>query len=95
MKRTLGDFPHMLKRRNKFVSVGELDEKYGHIKNSIIEVAKSNAIEFIDPMNYLCNSISCPSFDQDGSPIYKDVAHLSPYFVRKNATFIDKTIAMP
>jgi peptidoglycan/LPS O-acetylase OafA/YrhL len=95
VKRTLGDFPHMLKRRNKFVSVGELDEKYGHIKNSIIEVAKSNAIEFIDPMNYLCNSISCPSFDQDESPIYKDAAHLSPYFVRKNATFIDKTIAVP
>jgi len=93
VQRNLMHFPNVFEVRNGGIKLSALEEKYGYMKNDLINIAAKNKIEIIDPMKYLCGDATCPSVDADGQPMYKDGQHLRPYFVRKKASFIDSTVS--
>lgn len=92
VQRNLKHFPYVFEVRNGGLNLSAFEEKYGFIKNDLINIARKNEIEIIDPVKYLCSNGICLSVDADGEPIYKDGQHLRPYFVRDKAIFIDKTV---
>jgi hypothetical protein len=93
IKRSIKDFPHVLQLQTKTLEVDDLMANYGKIRQDLKEIAETNKISFIDPIDFLCDARSCPGVDRFGEPIYKDSAHLRPSFVRYNASFIDSTVS--
>jgi len=69
-----------------------LNSKYGKIRYDLTEIANSQKIKLIDPVDSLCDVGYCKSIDANNKPIYKDAAHLRATFVRDNAFYIDETI---
>ena len=92
-QRSIKNFPMVLKIQDGGISLKTLEEKYGFIKSDLTEIAYTNQIILIDPIKYLCKNDICPSVDMENEPIYKDAAHLRPYFVRSKADFIDLTVS--
>jgi len=95
VQRNLAHFPNVFEVRDGGVNLSALEEKYGYIKKDLVSLAEQNGIEIIDPTKYVCGDATCPSVDADGEPMYKDGQHLRPYFVRKNAAFMDRTVSNP
>lgn len=91
-KRNFAYFPDVFSIHDSGISQKSIDDKYGFIRNDLIRVANNSGAIVINPVNFLCKDLICPSVDADGEPIYKDEVHLRPSFVRKNAHFIDQTI---
>jgi peptidoglycan/LPS O-acetylase OafA/YrhL len=58
-------------------------------RSRIISIAQKSGAKVIDPFEYLCNQQECPSLSQDGTPIYKDYDHLSPYAVTQLVHYLD------
>ncbi|NOT67679.1 MAG: acyltransferase [Methylophilaceae bacterium] len=93
--RELKNFPNFLKLRDGGVSMKKITDKYGLIQNDLQRVAEEAGAIVINPLVFVCKSNTCPSLDSNGEPIYKDSAHLRPYYVRNKASFIDITVTTP
>lgn len=68
-----------------------LDRRQAELRAKLRTIAEHAGAELIDPMETLCRENFCFAFEA-GSPIYKDDNHLRPYFVRKNAGFLDRSL---
>ena len=90
--RSFKNFPHILNVRNGGVKREYIDNKYGKIQEDLSRIANTNGAIIISPLNYLCNSVECPSIDNKGDLMYRDSTHLRASYVRKNAFFIDKAL---
>ena len=84
-------FPDVFKLRSGGISKTDLDKKYGKIRGDLKRVGLESGAIVIDPMDHLCSD-RCESLDENGNPIYKDVSHLRPSFVREKVEFLDQTI---
>jgi hypothetical protein len=58
------------------------------------QVATRAGATVIDPLDYLCGPVVCPALAPDGSPMYRDAAHLRIEYVRKYLTYLDRTVQM-
>ena len=63
--------------------------EYAPFRNELRRVAQQSGAIVIDPMEALCVGDKCPAVAPDGEAMYRDSTHLSPYFGRDRATFID------
>ncbi len=90
--------PQMLFRRTAF-SV-EITSKGGAARtvlmadiapvwSALVRIANDAGAILVDPFASLCSHDTCPAIDVDGEALYRDKNHLSPYYVRTHATFID------
>ena len=59
----------------------------------LTQIAEATGAEAIDPTRFLCGEGDCPTFSDDGLPIYMDSGHLRPAFVREHITFLDETVS--
>lgn len=57
--------------------------------SNLRRIANETGAEIIDPLNFLCSDDRCPVLTQDGTPLYRDGAHLRPFAVRTRANFLD------
>jgi peptidoglycan/LPS O-acetylase OafA/YrhL len=90
--RGLEFFPSFFYLREGGVSRKSISERYGKIQDDLKKVAELNGAKVVSPMDFLCDSLVCPSIDDDGEPIYKDSSHLRPSYVRRKARFIDDLV---
>ncbi len=88
VKRDLKEFPRVLHFQSGGIPRVDLEKAYGKVQADLTQVAQNAGATVINPMDVLCTNI-CSSLDADGEPIYKDLAHLRPTYVRKKANFID------
>jgi peptidoglycan/LPS O-acetylase OafA/YrhL len=65
---------------------------YGDIRRRLLDVAKRSGATAVDPLDYLCVENVCPSVTEDGEPIYKDGAHIRPFYARTQVRFLDATL---
>ena len=72
--------------RDQFVAASE------PVISKLKEVAHRSGAVILDPIDFLCDSLICPSLTKDGEPIYKDVSHIRPFFAREHVFFLDETI---
>lgn len=68
---------------------------YGSIRERLLEVGRRAGVTVVDPMDYLCHDDVCPSMMDNGEPIYKDNAHIRPFYAREYVRFLDETLAGP
>jgi peptidoglycan/LPS O-acetylase OafA/YrhL len=90
-RRDVLSFPNVFTLRSGGISKADLDKKYGKIRADLKRVGLESGAIVIDPVDYLCGD-RCESLDDSGSPIYKDISHLRPSFVRAQVEFLDQTI---
>ena len=64
------------------------------LTSRLLTVARSTGATAIDPVAFLCREGECPTLMEDGSPVYKDVSHLRPTYVRERATFLDDIVSI-
>lgn len=62
------------------------------IRARLVALSDAAGATVIDPVEYLCGDISCPSLTERKEPIYRDAYHLRPKYVQQNATYIDVTL---
>lgn len=55
-------------------------------------IAKKYSATILDPQDNLCVKKLCDRVTQEGNPIYKDEAHLRPFYVRSYITFLDQVM---
>jgi hypothetical protein len=58
------------------------------------EASRRGGAEVIDPVAWLCPGGICP-VATDRGPVFRDISHLRPYYVREHAGFIDDIISAP
>ncbi len=46
------------------------------LKSRLIALASSIGAKFIEPLDFLCDQIRCPTIDDDGVPYFRDQGHL-------------------
>ena len=68
----------------------ELIKFYGSMPQDLRKVADASGVVIISPTNYLCDEVNCPSVTSNGDPIYKDMCHLRPVFVRTQVHYLDE-----
>lgn len=90
--RGLEYFPNVIKYRAGGISRSQVDGMYAQIQSDLKMVAEQNGATVISPMDYLCDSSTCPSVDRDGEPLYKDATHLRSSYSKYHADFMDATI---
>lgn len=91
-KRSLKHFPSIIQVQESEIDLKVLMEKYGYIRDDLKRVANSVNVNFIDPIEFLCNAKFCPAISAGGDPIYGDPNHLNPYFTKSNASYIDQVL---
>ena len=69
-----------------------INPEQGKLKERLVEIAKRQNVEYIDPADYFCIDGMCNIFSEDGNPIYKDSNHIRPYYVREKAAFIENLV---
>jgi peptidoglycan/LPS O-acetylase OafA/YrhL len=89
--RSVMDFPNVFKLRTGGIERAVLESKFGKYHNDLIRIGESSGATVLDPYDLLCTD-KCDSVDATGNPIYKDVSHLRPTFVRNKVRFLDQTI---
>jgi hypothetical protein len=67
-------------------------DDFGSLRTRLTEIATAADVRVIDPLDSLCPEAVCPSTTEDGRPIYKDEAHLRPFYIREHASFIDEPL---
>jgi len=92
VNRSLNNFPNVISVNTTLVSLKDLMDKYGFIRDDLKNLANTLGIKSIDPIDYLCAENNCPVISSDGDPINSDPNHLNPFFVRANTKFIDQTV---
>ena len=74
------------------VSKAALLAEYAPFRSELRRVAQESGAVVIDPMVILCSGDKCPAIAPDGEAMYRNSTHLSPYFARAHATFIDPVV---
>jgi len=72
----------------------EVDRWTKPIANKLLEIASSAGAIAVDPMNSFCSVSECPTFADDGLPIYFDESHLRPDYVREHVTYLDDIVLL-
>jgi peptidoglycan/LPS O-acetylase OafA/YrhL len=67
-----------------------VDEFVGKISEKVERAASAAGAQVIKPLDYLCDSQTCPITDKDGHHMYYDYGHLRQSYVRDQATYIDQ-----
>lgn len=91
IKRDVTQLSDALSIRNVSVARQSLEEAYGQIQKDLTASAARAGATVIDPISALCTEV-CSTADISGNPIYKDLSHLRPSYVREHATFMDVTL---
>ena len=65
----------------------------GAVLDEIASIARTNGVDVIDPMDFLCTNGVCIAEDENGFPIHYDDAHLRPGYVRDHLKYLDATVA--
>lgn len=91
VKRDLKMFPKIFSIRTDGVKGGDIEKDYGRLHTDLAEVAVTAGAIVINPMSALCFP-DCLGVDAEGEPMYKDLGHLRPFYVRRWANFIDVTV---
>lgn len=63
-----------------------------NVRRLLIEAAQDSGAIVIDPLDYLCGPVTCPSVDANGEPEYKDAYHLRPTYVSDQVSYLDRTL---
>ena len=92
VKRSVNLFLPFFTLRDGGLSRHSFNEKYALLQTDLIKIANASGVKVINPIDYLCNSVMCPSLDNEYQPIYKDSAHLNPKYVRTKVFFIDDVL---
>jgi peptidoglycan/LPS O-acetylase OafA/YrhL len=66
--------------------------EYAPLRAELRERGTRSGAYVIDPLEFLCGPDSCPVFDKQGEPLYRDASHMRPFYVDSSAAFIDKSI---
>lgn len=91
VKRDLKMFPKIFSIRTNGVKGYDIEKDYGRLHADLAEVAITAGAIVINPMDALCFP-DCLGVDAEGEPMYKDLGHLRPFYVRRWANFIDVTV---
>jgi hypothetical protein len=70
----------------------EIVASSAHIDNLLKQVAARAGVGLIDPVDEICDAVSCPAVDADGRPLYKDDSHLRPAFAQARFTAFDRYV---
>jgi peptidoglycan/LPS O-acetylase OafA/YrhL len=55
-------------------------------------ISRRTGAKTVDPADYLCNQVECPSHTPAGEPIYFDANHLRAGFVASHPMFVDSVL---
>jgi hypothetical protein len=72
-----------------------VDEAVKPMTARLTDTVRAAGASVIDPIPDICGSGDCPTFMEDGLPIYKDGGHLRPEYVRRHITFLDSIVCRP
>lgn len=64
------------------------------INSALLAIARRHGVTVIDPLNELCGKTVCPTVDSQGTPMYRDVGHLRPGYVRDHVTLLDHVLRL-
>ena len=84
--------PFRQKRIRSRVSREEVTRRAFPITQRLRQTGTTAGAIIVDPVDHLCNELTCPAVDSSGLPIYKDDNHLRSRFVRERATWIDVVV---
>src|SRR4030095_7430872 len=84
--RGVGDFSFRVARTE--VEQTKVVAELRPLTSRLLAVAEYGGATAIDPVAFLCRNGRCPTLMDDGSPVYKDVSHLRPTYVREHAIFL-------
>jgi peptidoglycan/LPS O-acetylase OafA/YrhL len=71
---------------------GAVEDSMKWMTTRLTDIAHAIGATAIDPFPYICREGTCPTFMEDGLPVYKDGAHFRPEFVRRHITFLDALV---
>lgn len=80
------------KNSSDTISIREFLDTYAPIRARLVELARANGAKIIDPVPVLCRDAVCPTVASNGDPLFMDVEHMRPFYVREYATFIDQFV---
>jgi peptidoglycan/LPS O-acetylase OafA/YrhL len=69
-----------------------IDAESAPIDEHLKGIASAVGASIVDPMGWFCTVQSCPTADNEGRPLYRDISHLRASFARESAGFIDSFI---
>ena len=81
---------HFRQKNNLLMS--EYEKDYGPIRRKLKAIGIQAGVTVIDPLDYLCADGICPATMPDGTPIYKDAAHIRRYYSKYFCNYIDETV---
>lgn len=84
--------PSRSTKRVPYVSRSEFAEVTKPVAERLRAVAAAAGATVVDPVDYFCNSSTCPTTTDDGHPIYSDSNHIRPFYVEQKAVFIDRIL---
>jgi SGNH domain (fused to AT3 domains) len=70
----------------------QIQRAFDPITARLLSVGAETGATVIDPMKFLCSETVCPATTPDGEPMYHDLFHLRPAYVRDNVRFLDGTV---
>jgi peptidoglycan/LPS O-acetylase OafA/YrhL len=70
------------------------EARYRPINEALQAVARDSGAVLIDPVVHLCPARQCPVVDDDGTPLYKDNAHLTRTYAARAAGYIDVALGV-
>jgi hypothetical protein len=88
IERSLTDFSFRI--REPYVSAPEFIAQISPIVDRVKDIARRSGAHVINPIDSLCNRERCPLIAPDGTPVYRDRAHLNPNFVRNDVRYLDQ-----
>lgn len=64
------------------------------VASRLKSIAARTGATVIDPLDFLCNTQTCPVFIEAGKPMHSDKDHLRASFVRDRVTYMDQTLGV-
>jgi len=65
-----------------------IDERLRHIADAV-------GASVVDPADWLCTPLHCPTTDESGRPLYKDASHLRASAARERFGVVDEFVVLP
>ncbi len=66
-----------------------VEQASGSLQKELNAMSNLAGVEGISPLDFLCSDNECPVVTPEGTPIYKDVIHLHPGYVRDHVGYLD------
>ena len=63
-----------------------------HNLEDVSNIGKQVGAIVLEPHRLLCISDICPTMSPDGDPLYKDIHHMRPFYVRNYVLFLDDIV---